>query len=71
MRAHKMPSVSEKCSPTLQKKYYSIEEVGQIIKMSVSSKIAKLQQELEDRHLAIKALNEKLHFNEKLIQQQR
>jgi hypothetical protein len=50
------------------RKYYSREEVSQILKAMVEAKLSKIYEELEEKQQMIRSLNEKLNRNDTLLQ---
>lgn len=50
------------------KKYYNKDEVTQILKFTVQSKLSHLYKDIEEKQTLIKKLNEQLAYNDKALQ---
>lgn len=66
--SHTALSSNHSPAPSSAKKYYSREEVSQILKVTFDSKLAQFKHDLDNNQKLIKKLNEQLAHNDKMLQ---
>lgn len=65
---NRSPSPLQSYPQQQQKKYYSREEVSQILRAMVESKLSGIYQEVEEKQQMIRTLNDKLNRNDTQLQ---